>query len=522
MIHRSPRPDVDVPAVSLSEHVLEHVRVRGNKPALVDGLSGETVTYAELDEMSARAAAGLMREGLSSGDVVALISHNSPAFAVACYAILRAGGIVTPINPELKVSEIQAQLRDSGASAVISTTVVAAKVVEAAAGTAVVRRFDLDAKGTGSFAQLLTARRVPLRSVDPNSTAVLPYSSGTTGTGKGVMLSHRNLVANLEQHRACWRIREADVMCAALPMFHVYGFNVILNSALLAGATLVTLPRFDLRTYLGVVQTFEVTRGHLAPPVLLMLAQAPDVDEFDLSSMRIAVSGAAPLDENTAVRVTERTGTRIVQGYGMTEAGPGTHCVGDDDLDVPAGSIGTLLPCTEARVVDPDSGADVEPGAMGELWVRGPQVMQGYLGRPDATADTLVDGWLRTGDVVQVSDENFFVVDRLKELIKYSGFQVAPAELEAVLLAHPNVRDAAVVGIPHPKAGEAPKAYVVREGLVEAEELLAWTAVRVASYKKVHEIEFIDEIPKLPTGKILRRLLKSDGLREKKRDHGSR
>lgn len=507
VIYRSALPDVSFPDVPLTEHILEGSASRADKPALIDGLTGRTVTYRELDELSARVAAALIGDGLHPGDVVAVIGLNQPFFAVACYAALRAGAVVTPINPLLTASEINKQLRDSDATTVIGTVAIEDRITAATVGAQAVRRYTLEGSGPDSLADLATAQRTALPAVEPNSTAALLYSSGTTGTSKGVMLSHRNLVASLEQLRASWQLNETDVLCAALPLFHVYGFNVILNSALLAGATLITLPRFDLRTYLGVVEKFRVTRGHFVPPILLGLADAPEVDEFDLSSMYVAVSGAAPLDENIAHRVTERIGVRVVQGYGMTEA-IGTHATDDADVDVPVSSIGKLLASTEARLVSPETGRDAEAGQAGEMWIRGPQVMQGYRGQPEATAATVTEGWLRTGDIVEIRDGNFYIVDRLKELIKYNGFQVAPAELEAVLSEHPQVFDVAVVGRPDPTAGEVPKAFVVPNGSINADELIEWTAARVASYKKIREIEFINQIPRSATGKILRRVLK--------------
>jgi acyl-CoA synthetase (AMP-forming)/AMP-acid ligase II len=324
------------------------------------------------------------------------------------------------------------------------------------------------------------------------------------------MLTHRNLVANLEQFRAAWRLDD-DVVCAAIPFFHIYGFTVILNSALLAGATVVTLPRFDLRGFLSTIETHRVTRGHFAPPIVLALATAPEVDEFDLSSLRRAVCGAAPLDEEVTARAERRIGCLVRQGYGMTEVSPGSHLVPDDRFaTAPAGCVGWLMANTEARVVDPATGIDVAPGTAGEIWLRGPQVMQGYLGHPEATAASLVDGeWLRTGDLGRADDEGrFWIVDRVKELIKYKGYQVAPAELEAVLLAHPDVVDAAVVGVAHPTAGEAPKAFVVTSRQVDADALMDWVGGRVAPYKRVRDVAFVAAIPRSPSGKILRRLLR--------------
>ena len=301
------------------------------------------------------------------------------------------------------------------------------------------------------------------------------------------------------------------MLAATLPFFHIYGFTVILNAGLRAGATIVTLPRYSLPAYLQMVQDHRVTRAFLAPPMVLGLATAREVDEYDLSSLRYAISGAAPLVVDVTERAQKRLGCLIRQGYGMTEASPGTNLVPDAEFaTIPAGSVGKLVPSTEARPVDPETGEDAAPGEPGELWVRGPQVMAGYLDNPEETAETIVEGgWLRTGDIVRVDDAGvFWVVDRLKELIKYKGYQVAPAELETLLLTHPDVLDVAVVGVPHTEGGEAPKAFVVPARRIDPEELLGWVAERVAPYKKVREIELIDEIPKSPTGKILRRLLK--------------
>jgi acyl-CoA synthetase (AMP-forming)/AMP-acid ligase II len=335
MIYHSGSPEITIPEVTLPEHVLRTAAARGDKPALVDALTGQTLSYRQLDDLSARAATALTDAGIKPGDTIALVSHNQPMYAVAVYAILRAGAVLTPVNPALHITEIAKQLQDSGAKAVISAENIAAKVSAARSGSATSLHYLLGGIDHASsfdtlFASESATSAVP-QSVD--TIAVLPFSSGTTGASKGVMLSHHNLVANLEQLRTGWRLTDDDVVCAALPLFHIYGFTVILSSALLAGATVVTLPRFDLRTYLRTVQTYKVSRGHLAPPTVLALAHAPDVDEFDLSSMRIAISGAAPLDADLVKEVAERTGIDIRQGYGMTEASPGTHSVADEDFD---------------------------------------------------------------------------------------------------------------------------------------------------------------------------------------------
>lgn len=512
MIYRSRITTIDIPTSTVSEHVLRNAQTFGDRPALVDGATGESISYAQLDDLTARGAAGLEALGIGPGDVVALVSHNCPTYAIAVHAVLRAGAVITPLNPALTVHEITKQFVDSRTKIAICSSGTIDKVSEACKNAGGLSCFVVGANAlSGSFESLLDSE--PLRTApqldSATAVAALPYSSGTTGVSKGVMLSHRSLVANLEQLRQFWQLDESDVVCAALPFFHIYGFTIILNSTLLAGGTIVTLPRFDLRAYLGVVEKYRITRGHFAPPMVLSLANSPDIDDYDLSSLRTAVSGAAPLDEEAVARAEKRTGVVIRQGYGMTEAGPGTHCVSDEELDItPPGAVGRLLPGTEARIVDPATGADVAPGERGELLIRGPQVMLGYLGNAEATATTITDGWLHTGDIAMADGENFFIVDRLKELIKYKGYQIAPAELEAVLLTHPQVSDAAVIGIPHSAGGEAPKAFVVATGGLSADELMHWMSDHVAPYKKIRAVTFLEEIPKSPTGKILRRVLK--------------
>lgn len=515
MIYRSEISGLPIPRVFLSDHVLARAASRADRTALIDAATGEVLTYGELAQAADRGAAGLTANGIAPGDVVAVMSHNQPRYAVVVYAALRAGAVISPLNPVLTVEEIVKQLTDSRARVLVVAQPFEGKGAEAARQAGVRQVLVVGTQPEQGSWDDLVAGSWPTPSaltMNPDEAlAVLPYSSGTTGTAKGVMLTHRNLVSNLEQLAQGWRLTEDDVLCGALPFFHIYGFTVILNSALLAGATVVTLPRFGLRPFLEVVQRYGVTRGHLVPPMVLELAQAAGVDEYDLSSMHTAICGAAPLDEELASRAEKRVGFVIRQGYGMTEASPGTHCAYDEVFaSTPAGAAGQLLPDTEARLVDPVSGKDVPPGERGELWVRGPQVMAGYLNNLQATAHTLTDGWLHTGDIARVDEHgNFFVVDRLKELIKYKGYQVAPAELEALLLTHPAVTDAAVVAMPHPTGGEAPKAFVVTDQDIDPQDLLAWVAERVAPYKRIRALEFIDAIPKSPAGKILRRRLKN-------------
>jgi acyl-CoA synthetase (AMP-forming)/AMP-acid ligase II len=376
------------------------------------------------------------------------------------------------------------------------------------------------APGTTEFSSLLadTADPAsPVRAADapaaqaavsPADVAYLPCSSGTTGLPKSVLLTHRNLVASLCQTRLAHRVTEDDVVIAAVPVFHIYGMQVTLNLGLLEGATVVLMPRFELGEFVRAIADYGVTRAEVVPPMMLGLATAGVVGDYDLSSLRLLTSAAAPLDPDLARACARRIGCRVKQAYGLSEVGGATHIAPDDGPDRPE-SIGPALPGVECRVVDPETGADVRTGAPGELLVRTPGTMRGYLGNPEATRD-MIDpaGWLRTGDVVTVDADGWYrITDRVKELIKYKGHSVPPAELEGVLLAHPAVADAAVVRSPDPVAGEVPKAFVVLRAPASAEELMTWVADRVAPYKRVRLVEFTDRIPRSPIGKILRRLL---------------
>jgi len=515
MIHRSPFPDPVVPDASLPAYVLAHADPLGDHPALIDGVTGETVTYAELALRVRAVARGLAGSGVQSGQVVGLISPNQPAWAVAFYGVLSAGAAVAPINPAFTPDEIGQQLASSGASLLIADATVGDQAAEAAtaAGVPLLALDTLERPSAGKMPP--AEKRTPAGEMpslpEPgedvaSAIAVVASSSGTTGLPKGVLLTHRNLVACLCQHEAIYHVGAEDVFLATLPFFHIYGMSIILGYGLRHGATIVTLPRFRPDQYLALIAARRVTWLHLVPPMVLLLGSAEAT--ADLSSVRHAVSGAAPLDAGSAARAEHRLGCRIGQGYGMTEASPGITWVPDDDTSCPGGSVGYLVPGTRARIVDPTTGADTD--GEGELWVSGPQVMAGYLANRAATAATIVDGgWLRTGDIVRVDEIGaWWVVDRLKELIKYKGYQVAPAELEALLLDHPDIADAAVVGIPDLEGGQIPKGFVVpaRPGL-EADDVLAWCAARVAPYKKLRAVELIDEIPRSPAGKILRRVL---------------
>lgn len=507
-MYESPVTGLPIPDTTLTAHVLAGAHARGDRTALIDASTGERLSYAELARAVVVGARQLVHAGVRSGDVVALVSQNQPRYPVALHAVLTAGGAVAPLNPNLTVEELRRYLRASKAGWVVTAVEVAEKVRQAWPGG----RERILVMGGPAFSDLAVMDdHVTLPTVHPSTTiALLPLSSGTTGAPKAVCLTHRNLVSNLEQTRAGWRISDRDVQAAVLPFFHAYGLNIVLNAGLLAGASIVTMPRFDLAAYLDIIERFRVTRAYLVPPIVHTLATSPLVEQYDLSSLSYVLCGAAPLDPETTQRAERRIGCHIRQGYGLTEASPGTHQVIDADFAAtPAGSVGTLSPDTQARVVRLGTDIDVSPGEPGELLIRGPQVMMGYLDDEAANAAAFHKGWLRTGDLVRVDEtDRFWIVDRSKEIIKCNGFQVAPAELEAVLRGHPAVFDVAVVGRPDPVAGEVPVAFVVPALPLDVEALLRWVRERVATYKRIHAVELVTEIPKSATGKILRRVLR--------------
>jgi len=520
MIFRSNSPKLDVPDVPITEYVLRHADRLGDKPAMVDGPSGRTLTYRQLADGIRRAATGLARRGFTKGDVLAIYSPNVPEYAVVFNAVASLGGINTTVNPLYTTDELVKQLVDARARLLVTAAPFLDKAREAAAKAGVEEVFVLgSAEGARPFAELLAAPpSPPVVAIDPSrDVVVLPYSSGTTGLPKGVMLTHRNLVANLCQCLAMPNFdgfAEQDVIMGVLPYFHIYGMVVIMKFGLCQGATVVSMPRFDMQEFLGIIQKYRVTIAPIVPPIVLGMVKHPAVSQFDLSSLRLVFSGAAPLGEEIARELSVRLGCPVVQGYGMTEASPVTHLSPTRNAPVKPGSIGMVVPGTEVKLVDVVTGAELGKNQEGELLIRGPQIMKGYLNHPEDTAQAIdAEGWYHSGDVGFVDDEDwFFIVDRTKELIKYKGMQVAPAELEALLATHPAVLDAAVIRKADEEAGEVPKAFIVLKPdeasrATTAEALMAWLAERVAPHKRVRHVEFIDQIPKSASGKILRRVL---------------
>jgi 4-coumarate--CoA ligase len=512
-IHRSPFPDVEIPQGTITELAFAGLAGREDQPALIDGPTGRVVNGAEFRAMVEGVAGGLAARGLGRGAVVAILAPNSPEYAAVFHGVAWAGGTVTTINPSYTAEEVKRQLVDAGAVLLVTVPAFLETARAGAAGTGVA---EIIAIGAAEGATPLDALMgPPLRAqvpVDPaTDLLVLPYSSGTTGLPKGVMLTHRSVVGNIAQTVDIVGVRPGARALAFLPYFHIYGMAVLMNYYLARGGVQVTMPRFDLETALRLIETYRIQHLYVAPPVIIALSKHPMVDDFDLSSLEFVLSAAAPLGAELSMACEARLGVRTIQGYGMTELSPVSHFTAPGSGR--PGASGQLVSNTEARVVDPETGADRPEGAEGELWVRGPQVMAGYLNRPDATAATITpDGWLRTGDLVHVDADGYlFLVDRVKELIKVKGFQVAPAELEALLLTHPTVADVAVVGVPDGEAGEVPKAFVVPAAgaTPELAALQRHLDGHVATYKQIRELALVEAIPKSPSGKILRRMLRT-------------
>ena len=520
MIFTSPLPDVELPDQTVYDYVFGDLAEEDlGRVAVTDGST--SLTYGDLRGAVDAFAGALAARGVKPGDVVALHAPNVPVWLVAFHGILRAGATATTINSLYTRTEIASQLRDSGATRYVTVSLLLPNALPgcADAGLPAENVITLDpVDGHESLRDLLgEGRSAPDVAAEPDALAVLPYSSGTTGKAKGVMLTHRNLVANASQYLGAADIGRDDVALAVLPFFHIYGMNVIMNPTLRARGRLVTMPKFELQDFLRLAQDEGITWVYIAPPVAVALAKHPLVGDYDLSAARYVLSGAAPLDEALGEAVMARLGCRMLQGYGMTELSPVSHITPPAIEGLSVGSIGVPVPNTECKLIDPASGDEVPwtegtRSGPGELWVRGPLVMQGYLGNEEATRETIdEDGFLHTGDIAEVGERGeFYIVDRLKELIKYKGYQVPPAELEAVLLTHPAIADAAVVAHPDEEAGEVPRAFVVvQEGVsLTADEVIAYVAERVAPHKKVRLVEFIEAVPKSASGKILRKDLR--------------
>jgi long-chain acyl-CoA synthetase len=505
---------IDYPEIPLFKFLADTAGRYPDRPAFCT--SKDSITFSELDDRTSRLASALAGFGLKRGGRGIVFLPNGIEYVIGYYGILKAGGSVVPVNPTYKKDELRHVVADSEAVAVIcnkETYPVVEEIREETGIKAVILTESEDIQGTISLKTIFNEYppTAPEVKIDPREdVAAIEYTGGTTGFPKGAMLSHYNLVANVIQNATFLGWTENDVIVGLLPFYHSWGACTCMNSPIYAGAKVVTMPRYDADTLLESIEKDKVTLLHGAASLYTMLINSPSMGKHNLSSLRYVKAGAMPIPPDIKEKWENETGVKMILAYGLSEASPETHTSPPDRIK--PGTIGIPIMDTDARIVDEETGMkELPPGEIGELVLRGPQVMKGYLNRPEENAVTLRDGWLHTGDLAMMDEEGYFyIVDRKKEIIKYKGYTIAPAEVEAALYEHPAVRECAVVGVPDDLAGELPKAFIVpKDGSVCSEdELIEFCKERLSPYKRIRLVEFIDEIPKTQVGKILRRILR--------------
>ncbi|GMK54038.1 hypothetical protein CspeluHIS016_0106240 [Cutaneotrichosporon spelunceum] len=554
MIYTSDYPDVTLPEVGIFEyHFPAQPQFDPAGTAFIDGLDGRRITRGEVEHEALCLATGLRKRGMRRHDVACMFGLNSLEWVRAAYGCMAAGITVSPANWAYSAKELAHQINDSGASfifvapALVPTFDAARPLLRRAfpdsrvvllatpENQPAVKRYDI-------VSELYGAPGKPERFVGSQAydTAWLCYSSGTTGLPKGVMTTHHNFTSQMQALKASYQqLTPSDAMLAFVPLSHTYGSTMVLQQPFSMGCPVVLLPKFEERAALACIEKYRITHGLIVPPIVIVLLHSELVSDYDLSSLRTLMCAAAPLGDDLTRAFEKRFAPCVVtQGYGLTETTPIITCLTGAEAAGRSGWVGRLLPTYEARLVGAD-GRDVGEGepdsensdGRGELWVRGPSVMKGYHNNPTATAATFSDGWFMTGDVLVRSPDGWYkVVDRVKELIKYKGFQVPPAELEALLYTHPQIKDAAVVGVyDRTQATELPTAYVIVTSDVDKSEggraafnrdLQAWVAARAARHKRLGGgVYIVDELPKSPSGKVLRRFLRDKGQAD--RDAGN-
>ncbi|XP_014286384.1 uncharacterized protein [Halyomorpha halys] len=546
-IVKSPYRDVPIPETLLTNFFWEKAEKWSDLTALVCGITGREMKYKELRMLCKRLATSLLKEGFKPGDVVAMILPNMPEFPVIALGLLEAGIVVTTINPLYTADEIVYQIKNSQAVGIFTIpekldTVLEAKAIleqENPSNPSKLRIICTNhvlgdepqiPKGVDRLSRLIDDNvdvsilpSLQGRGQTTNDVAVIPYSSGTTGRPKGVCLTHRNLISSIICMHVLRDVEEAtrsnqEVIPAILPSFHIFGFSVVMLQSLYCGAKVVTLPKFDENSFLNVMKKYKCTVLYVAPPLVLYLGSSPNVTEEHLRSVKIILSGAAPVAESDIMKCVKKSPPTVFykQGYGLTETSPGI-CAMEKGIKK-YNSVGIVAVNTLVKVADLQTNQALGPNEEGEICVKGPQVMKGYLNNEKATANVFdSEGWFHTGDIGYYdNDKHFYITDRLKELIKVKGFQVAPAELEALLRSHPDVDDAGVIGIPDPRKGESPIGFVKRKknSKVTEDELKAFLAPKIATFKQIDNIVFVESIPKSASGKILRKDLKENYLKK--------
>ncbi len=532
-------PNLEYPKVPLYQFLRDSAEVRSGQTALV--FFGKRTSYAALLDEVKRVAGGLVRLGLKKGDRVAVILPNCPQVVATYYGVLWAGGVVVMLNPLYTPREIQVQLQDAGARFIVALDLVYPRVAQEFGDTdlekivvtsiqerlpfplSLLYRLRLRLRRqaptipkddrTMRYARLVSGDRLdqPVPVEPESDLAVLQYTAGTTGVPKGAMLTHFNLVSDCIQIGSWYpHSRHAQVsILGALPFFHAYGMTTAMNYGIMVGARIVLLPRFEVQRVLETIQKHKPQLFPGVPAMYVALNHHPNVERFDLSSIEWCISGAAPLPPEVKETFERLTGGQILEGYGLSEASPVTHCNPPDGVNK-TGSIGLPFPDVDCRIIDMETGEPVSQGEVGELLIRGPQVMKGYWNRPEESSAMLGDGWLHTGDIARMDEQGYFtIVDRKKEMILVSGFNVYPREVEDVLYMHPAVKEAAVIGVPDSQRGESVKAFVVlkEELLCSGDDLIAWSRERLAVYKVPRQVEFVMDLPKSLIGKVLRRVL---------------
>ncbi|XP_022997404.1 4-coumarate--CoA ligase 2-like [Cucurbita maxima] len=524
-IFRSKLPDIYIPNhLPLHTYCFEHLSQFHHRPCLINAATGQIHTYAAVDLASRRVATGLSKIGVGQGDVIMLLLQNSPEFVFAFLGASYAGAISTTANPLYKPAEIKKQAATARPKVIITQAEFVEKVREFAMENGVkIICTDSPPVGCLRFSEILEAdeNEIPAVKINSNDVVALPFSSGTTGVPKGVMLTHKSLVTSIAQQvdgeNPNVDLNSNDVLICLLPLFHIYSLNSVLLCGLRVGAAILILQKYDMSTLLRLIQTHKATIAPFVPPIVLDFAKNPDIHRYDLSSIRIVMSGAAPmgkaLEDTVKARLPNAT---LGQGYGMTEAGPVlSMCLGfaKEPFEFKSGACGTVVRNAEMKIIHPETGVSLPRNHPGEICIRGSQIMKGYLNNKEATEKTIdKNGWLHTGDLGFIDDDDeIFIVDRLKELIKYKGYQVAPAELEALLTSNPNVSSAAVVPMEDEAAGEIPAAFVVRSkgSKISEDDIKKYISDQVIYYKKIRKVFFVDSIPVAPSGKILRKVLKA-------------
>ncbi len=505
---------IDYPDIPLWKILSDTAGIHPDKPAFVTG--DESITYRELDDSTNRLALALSESGFTPGDTGVVFLPNSIDYVIGYYGILKAGGTVTPANPLYKKDEIKHQIIDSAAKVIIcnrDTAEVIGTIRQEARFQTIITTDKPISSGALSLQIILDTypAESPGIPINPKEdVAAIEYTGGTTGFPKGAMLSHYNLVANAIQNASYLGWTEDDVIAGLLPFYHSWGACTCVNSPVYAATKVVVIPRYDAETLLKTIEKEKITVIHGAASLFTMLINSPEIEKHDISSLRYVKAGAMPVPPEIRDQWEEKTGVKMILAYGLSEASPETHTSPPDRIK--PGTIGIPISDTDSRIVDQETGTkELPPGEIGELIIRGPQVMKGYLNRPEENEITLREGWLYTGDLAKMDEEGYFyIVDRKKEIIKYKGYTIAPAEVEAALYEHPAVKECAVVGEPDDITGELPKAYVVlKPGCSTGkEELIEFCKERLSPYKRVRLVEFIDEIPKTQVGKILRRVLR--------------